>query len=96
VEPKRFREHIRDQKLERSAPQQEEWNAFMDDAHQALDKFKVPGPKRQEKAVTPQAPPRESGSTLKYLDELLNEALTDTLAKSDRHCFIQCHDGPCL
>jgi hemoglobin len=26
----------------------EEWNAFMDDAHQALDKFNVPDPERQE------------------------------------------------
>ena len=25
-----------------------EWNAFMDDANQALDKFKVPDPERQE------------------------------------------------
>jgi hypothetical protein len=27
---------------------EEEWNAFMDDAHQALDRFKVPDPERQE------------------------------------------------
>jgi hemoglobin len=27
---------------------EEEWNAFMDDAHQVLDKFKVPDPERQE------------------------------------------------
>jgi hemoglobin len=27
---------------------EEEWDAFMDDAHQALDKFKVPDPERQE------------------------------------------------
>jgi hemoglobin len=27
---------------------EEEWNAFMDDAHQALDKFKVPDPERHE------------------------------------------------
>jgi hemoglobin len=27
---------------------EEEWNAFMDDTYQALDKFKVPDPERQE------------------------------------------------